>query len=64
MIKEKNVKRRKDEEELEIGLARARAAIRKAAASDGNLSSSIITNDVVINGSVDLVYRNARAFYQ
>lgn len=47
------------EEKLELGLAQARASIRKAA-NDSNLSSSSV--DYVPSSSS--VYHNPRAFYQ
>lgn len=46
------------EEKLELGLAQARASIRKAA-NDSNLSTSSI--DYIPSSSV---YHNPRAFYQ
>ncbi|KAJ6373151.1 hypothetical protein OIU76_027478 [Salix suchowensis] len=60
--KMKNVKLSKEEEEMEHGLARARAKIRKAASLTGNISMIVADgyeNDVGVS-----IYRNARAFYQ
>ncbi|KDP33570.1 hypothetical protein JCGZ_07141 [Jatropha curcas] len=54
----------REEEELERGLARARASIRKAASSVGKLSP--ITTDVNRSdvGIEMMIYRNRAAFYQ
>ncbi|KAE8056345.1 hypothetical protein FH972_013126 [Carpinus fangiana] len=49
------------EQELEQGLALARASIRRSAASKLNLSATVKGDDYVPSG---IVYRNSRTFYQ
>jgi hypothetical protein len=58
----KNVKLSKEEEEMEHGLARARATIRKAASLTGNISRIVADGDE--NDVAGTIYLNARAFYQ
>ncbi|KAI5556234.1 hypothetical protein BDE02_18G021100 [Populus trichocarpa] len=60
--KKKNVKLSKEEEEMEHGLARARATIRKAASLTGNISRIVADGDE--NDVAGTIYLNARAFYQ
>ncbi|GMH07031.1 hypothetical protein Nepgr_008871 [Nepenthes gracilis] len=49
--------------ELEDGLARARSAIRRAAAWNPNRSLTVLGNDFP-TASASFIYRNPRAFYQ